>query len=74
MNALAPRLSASSAERSSTLPLNMITGTEPWRSWTRRSISQPSIPGIITSRRIRSGDSSSTAESPSFAFPASRTS
>ena len=33
----------------------MITGIEPWRSWMRCSIPQPSMPGIITSSRISCG-------------------
>ena len=55
----APRAVAVLRDSSSTLPLNMITGIEPTpcRSWTRRSISQPSTFGIITSRRMRSGGS-----------------
>ncbi len=44
MKPWAPRDAASVAERSSALPLNMITGNvpTPWRSCTCRSISQPS--------------------------------
>src|SRR5919204_1018953 len=73
--AWAPREAASAASCSSTFPLNMITGIAPtpWRSWTRRSISQPSTPGIITSRSTRSGDDSSRTFRPSSALPASRT-
>ena len=51
MNPCAPRAATSA---SSTLPLNMITGIDPtpWRSCTRRSISQPSTFGIITSSDV----------------------
>src|SRR5436190_9814781 len=74
-NPCAPRAVASAASRSSTFPLNITTGIAPtsWRSWTRRSISQPSTSGIITSSRIRSGDTSSSTARPSSALLASRT-
>src|SRR4029453_18616206 len=63
----APRAVASCADRSLTLPLNITTGIAPTpcRSCTRRSISHPSTSGIITSSRIRSGETSSSTPSPS---------
>src|SRR5207248_5495492 len=69
----APRSAAS--RPASSWPLNITTGIDPTpcRSCTRRSISQPSTCGIITSSRIRSGASSSSAARPSSAFAASRT-
>src|SRR6187399_693791 len=75
MKPRAPRALASSSEASSTLPLNITTGIDPTPccSCTRRSISQPSTFGIITSSRMRSGGSCSSAASPSSALPASRT-
>src|SRR5438105_4601859 len=75
MKPCAPRDSASAAARSSTLPLNMITGIAPTpcRSCSRWSISQPSTPGIITSSRTRSGVASSSTRSPSSPLSASRT-
>ena len=45
----------------------------PCRSRTRRSISQPSMPGRVTSSITRSGGSSSSAARPSSAVAASRT-
>src|SRR5262249_38132066 len=52
----APPACACSTASSSTFPLNITTGIAPapYCSWTRRSISQPSTWGIITSRRMRS--------------------
>src|SRR5438270_9060476 len=71
----APRATASDTARSSTVPLNTSTGIAPTpkRSWTWRSISQPSTSGIITSRSSSSGASFSSDARPSAALPASRT-
>ena len=66
---------ASAAARSSTLPLNMITGIAPTPCAPARGAASPSRRPAASSRRAGSGraSSSSSAASPSSALPASRT-
>ena len=55
MKPRAPPSAAARADASSTWPLNMITGIEPWRSSSRRRSCQPSTPGITTSSSTSAG-------------------
>src|SRR5688500_13639801 len=74
MKSNAPSFVASTAVVTVPWPEMMTTGTASLVALIRCSVSRPSIPGILTSRKIRSGVSFSARATPSGPLDASRTS
>ena len=74
MKSQAPSFTASTAVLTVPWPERITTGGPPSCSFSRFRTSSPSIWGILTSRKTRSGDSCSAIFSPTGPFAASSTS